>query len=105
MKFTFKTEKPTGRHKSLYPDIHYIKLHGHEVGVISHVYPFEIRLKVVKKDINEDGNPNCVWRWVTLAKKSNDLTEAKEYLNNHIETIMELCQLYMTPTEAKIINL
>jgi hypothetical protein len=99
MKFTFKTEKPTGKHQSLYPDIHYIKLQGHEVGVISHAYPFEIRLKVVKKDINEDGNPHCVWRWLTLAKESDSLVEAQTYLNNHIEVILELCQLYMTPKE------
>jgi hypothetical protein len=99
MKFTFKTEKPTGKHKSLYPDTHYIKLQGHEVGVISHAYPFEIRLKVVKKDINEDSNPNCVWRWLTLARPSDSLVEAQAYLNRHIGTIMELCELYMTPKE------
>lgn len=26
MKFTFKTEKPTGRYRSFYPDHHYVKL-------------------------------------------------------------------------------
>jgi hypothetical protein len=96
MKFTFKTEKATGKWKAFEPDWHYIKLRRKEIGTISDQCPYKIRLRVVKQDINEDGNPNCVWRWITLAKKSNDLTEAKEYLNNHIETIMELCELYMT---------
>jgi hypothetical protein len=105
MKFTFKKEKATGKWKSFDHDWHWIKLKKKEVGTISDSPPFHIRLMVIKKDINEDGNPNCVWRWITLAKESNSIGEAKDYLNNHIETIMELCELYMPPTEAKIINL
>jgi hypothetical protein len=49
-----------------------IKVNGKVCGYISHPSAFSrdknirIRFSVVKDDINEDGNPNSVWKWITL---------------------------------------
>jgi hypothetical protein len=96
MKFTFKTEKSTGRYSAFYPDNHYIKLNKKQVGKISDKKPYLIRLSVVKKDINEDGNPNCKWKWITLKKESKSLQEAKDFLNETIEAIMCAYELHLS---------
>jgi hypothetical protein len=44
-------------------------------------------LQVIKKDINEDGNINCEWRWITLKKESETLQEAQDWLNQNFEKI------------------
>jgi hypothetical protein len=51
---------------------------------------------VIKSDINEDGNPNCKWKWIKLGKKSESLQEAKEFLNENIETIMAKYNLHFS---------
>lgn len=80
MKFTFKTEKPTGRYRSFFSESHDIKLKKMKVGSIVDI-TWQIRLMVLKDDINEDGNPNCEWKWITLKKESASLQEAKDWLN------------------------
>lgn len=55
---------------------------------------WDIRLQVVKKDINEDGNSNCSWKWIKLKKKSESLQEAKDFLNENIDQILKLYNLY-----------
>ena len=90
MKFTFKTDKPTGQYSSFYPNQNYIKLKGIKVGVIGDKLPHRIRLMCYKKDITEDGNPNCKWEWITLKHKSTTLKEAKEFLNKNIDAILSL---------------
>jgi hypothetical protein len=52
-------------------------------------------LKIDKMDINEDGNPNCSWRWITLKKQSGSLQTAKDWLNEHIEDIMIKYKLHI----------
>lgn len=94
MKFTFKTEKPTGSYKSFFSDYHYIKLKKKEVGTITDK-TYKIRLKVWKADINEDGNPNCKWKWITLKKESKTLQEAKDFLNENIKLITTEKKLYL----------
>ena len=86
-KFTFKTERPTGKWKSFSATWYYIKLDGKEVGSIGEDKPHKIRLMVVKDDINSDGNPNCPWKWITLKKESETMDAAKEWLNNNIAEI------------------
>ena len=86
-KFTFKTIKATGKYSSFYNDYHIIKLNKKEVGSIGSKYPHKIRLMVVKEDINEDGNPNCDWKWITLRKENNSVKEAKEFINRVSEKI------------------
>ncbi len=95
MQFTFKTEKPTGKWKAFQSDQHYIKFKGKEVGEIGHEHPFTIRLMVIKDDINEDKNTNCKWKWIKLSKKSESLMEAKDFLNNKIDSIMEKYNLHL----------
>jgi hypothetical protein len=93
MKFTFKTQKSTGRYRSFFPPSYYIKLNKIECGLIvgSNNYcdipPYKIRLQVIKSDIMEDGNPNCDWKWITLKKESSSIQEAKDFLNDHFESI------------------
>jgi len=70
MKFTFKTEKPTGAYRSFFSENHYIKLNKKQVGAIAD-RTWKIRLMVFKDDINEDGNANCQWKWISLKKESS----------------------------------
>lgn len=86
-RFTFKTECSTGKYRSFYPDSHYIKLNKIVCGKIEDKLPYTIRLQVIKTNINEDGNPNCAWRWVTFKKEFNTLKDAKEWLNRNFEEI------------------
>ncbi len=53
-KFTFKTEKPTGKWKSFSNSNHYIKLNGKEVGTIAHETPFRLSFMVMKTDADKD---------------------------------------------------
>jgi len=93
MKFTFKTEKPTGKYISFYNDHHLIKFKRIKVDYFSNEPFYKINLKVIKKDIDEDGNPNCKWKWITLKKESESLQEAKDYLNQNIDKILEKYEL------------
>lgn len=94
MKFTFTTEHPTGAYRSFYSSSHHIKLKKKKCGLISGK-TLEISLMVVKTDINEDGNPNCTWKWITLAKNSNTLQEAKDWLNDNIASILAKYQIHL----------
>ncbi len=85
--FTFKTEKPTGRYCSFQSDNHFVKLNKVVVGKIIDKIPFKIKLMVVKKDILEDGEPNCNWKWITFKHESKSLKEAKEFLKTNYELI------------------
>ena len=90
MKFTFKKYIPTGRYRSFERDYHEIKLKNQVVGNIKESrkdYKFSIRLMVDKKDITEDGNPNCIWKNIIFKKKFNKVDEAKEWLNNNFDRI------------------
>ena len=93
-KFTFKTKKATGRYRSFFHDYHIIKLKQKEVGSINDKYPHKIRLMVVKKDINEDGNANCKGKWITLKKESASLQDAKNFLNDMRDLILSKFELH-----------
>lgn len=87
--FTFKTDKPTGKYRSFYRPFHYIKLNKKKVGSIDDKSPHFIRLQVIKKDINEDGNPNCEWKWICLKKQFQSVDEAKAFLKEKFYEIIE----------------
>jgi len=89
MKFTFKTEKAKGQWRAFSNDDIIIKLNKKECGNIDCRKPFKIRLQVLKKDILEDGNKNCKWRWITLKHESESVQDAKDWLNNNIEMITQ----------------
>ena len=93
--FTFKTEKATGMHASFYSDHHYIKLKKKKVGSIDDKFPHKIRLQVKKKDINEDGNPNCEWKRIILKRESNSVSDAKQFLKDNFAEIIEKYEIYL----------
>lgn len=93
-KFTFKTTKPTGQWSWLSEPSHAIKIGKIKVGSIDNSAPHTIRLQKIKADIMEDGNPNCVWRWVKLKAQFKSIEEAKEFLNSNYEAIIKL-NLYL----------
>lgn len=92
-KFTFKTVTPTGKWKSFDKNQYLIKYNNEEVGRITD-NEWKIKLTIIKDDINSDGNPNCTWKWITLGKKSESLQEAKDFLNQNIDKILEKYNLY-----------
>jgi len=94
--FTFKTQKATGMHACFYPDQHYIKLKKKRVGSIDDIFPHKIRLKVNKKDINEDDRPNCEWKWIILKRESNSVADAKQFLRENYEAIIKMHELYLS---------
>ena len=95
MKFTFKTEHPTGRYKSFYNDTIHIKYNKIECGVIGESKPHHIMLKIIKKDIMEDGNPNRIWRWMTFKKDFESIQDAKNWINQYKKQILNKYNLYL----------
>lgn len=94
--FTFKTERRTGPYRSFFPNTYRIKYHKKQVGNITDSEPHKIRLMVIKKDIMEDGNSNCEWKWITLKKDFTSVDEAKIFLNLNIDAILNKYELYET---------
>ena len=92
MKFTFKTNKPTGRWRCFDPVHTEIKLNKICVGWISSS-DYKIWLSVKKKDIMEDGNSNCAYKNIGLKKNSSSLQEVKDFLNDNIDEILEKWEL------------
>lgn len=92
--FTFKTNKPTGAYKSFFSATHNIKLNGLVVGELIDGEEVKIRFRTVKADINEDKNPNCVWKWVTLKKKFASLHEAKAFIKENNNALQEAINLF-----------
>ena len=88
IKFTFKTTRPTGSYAWLHKPYYDVLLNKNKVGAIDPEKPYTINLMVVKKDILEDGNPNCPWKWIHLKKESESLDEAKIFLNENIEPLL-----------------
>jgi len=91
-KFTFKTEKPTGKWRSFAEDHNAIKFSGKEVGLITSK-PHRIKLMVEKADIMEDKNPNCSWKWITLKPEFNTIDEAKNFIINYADAITSKWEL------------
>lgn len=89
-KFTFKTEKPTGKWRSFGKDRYIIKLDGKQVGNITNSPAHIIYLAVIKADINEDGNPNCIFKNIRLKETHLTVEDAKVWLNTNIEDVLKL---------------
>ena len=86
--FIFKTIKPTGKWKSFQDDETIIKFEKKEVGNIDSNKPHRIRLMAEKGEMENDPNPNCSWRWVTLAKDFESIDEAKEFIKDKKDIIL-----------------
>lgn len=93
--FTFKTNKPTGPYRSFYDPTHTIKIKKVEVGSIHQQSPHRISLKVTKSSIDEDGNANCPWKWITLKKEFASVEEVKSFLKEHFMDITKKYNIWM----------
>ena len=94
-KFTFKTIKPTGKWKSFDNDVILIKLNKKECGAIEPTHPHKIRLMVVKDDINEDGNTNCIWKWITFKNEFKTIKDSKLFLNKYFIPITSKYNIHL----------
>ena len=94
MKFTFKTDKPTGSYASFFSSHHHIKLNKQNCGSIEDKKPYKIRFQVIKEDIMEDGNPICPWKWIVLKKDSETLQESKDFVNENFDAIMQKYKIF-----------
>lgn len=100
MKVTFKLHpKETGlaavAHSRRGADI---KIKGKKVGII---HPpswckesYTIQFMIVKADIMEDRNPNCIWRNITLNAKFSELEDAKQFVIDNINSIVKKYTLF-----------
>lgn len=95
MKFTFKTEQPTGRYRSFFSASHDIKLGGVVCGSIDDETPHTVKFMKWKDDIMEDGNPNCQWKWVRLKRKFSSVFEAKEFVKENSEEIQSQIKVFI----------
>lgn len=93
MGFTSKTIQPTGKWKSFQKPYHIIKYNGKEVGEIENDH-FKIGLMVKKKDLNEDKNPNCEWKWIRFRGKFNSVKDAILFLNDNDWLVFEKYTLH-----------
>jgi hypothetical protein len=91
MKLSFKTTKPTGKYRWLDKPTTYIILDSKNVGMFGEDTEGKtiIKLQIIKDDINSDGNPNCNWKWINLAKKLESIEEGKEWIKANIKVITE----------------
>jgi hypothetical protein len=96
MKLTFKKHIATGRYRSFESESHEIKLKGKMIGHISEVSgrwtsgddpdvgKFKVSLAIKKEVTDEDLSE---FKWVYLKKRFDNAKEAREWLNEHIDSI------------------
>lgn len=94
MKFTFRKQSKIGGIAGVgYPERSVdIRLHNRTIGAINapnwQNSNWEIWLSVLKKNINEDGNPNCEWKNICLGFIPT-LEEAECFLQKNINKILK----------------
>lgn len=88
-KFTFKTNKPTGKYRSF--DVTYIdiKLNKLIVGGIYEPSYLSKETKVRIRFVIEDKTLKCGFKWVTLKASFDDLLEAKNYVIQRAQNIQK----------------
>jgi len=86
-KFTFKKEK--GGAYDVY-DTTIIKLAGKECGTIvgNQLNGYKVHVMVTKNDVFTDDNPNCAWKWITIARKFPKESDARAALNDCFDSIV-----------------
>lgn len=104
--FSFKKDIPSGRYRSFEAQNNYdIRLNKKVVGAIMQIRTigpnkdedegkFLLRLMVNKKDPMEDRNPNCVWKWITLKRRFESAEEAKQFVLDGAERLMQQFDLH-----------
>jgi hypothetical protein len=99
-KFTFKVNRPTGKYKSFSNTYVEIKLDGCVVGSFSESAinnSSVIAFHVIKEDILEDGNPNCIWKSRFIKNPNNKIKDTQKFLNENFHIIIEKFNLYKSP--------
>lgn len=56
---------------------------------------WKIGFMVIKKDIMEDGNKNCVWKWVRFKVEFEKEELGRIWVRDNIEGIMSRYELYL----------
>lgn len=49
---------------------------------------------VTKEDIMEDGNQNCVWRWIKIKKEFSSVKDAKAWVIENSIIIQESINIF-----------
>jgi hypothetical protein len=106
----FKTNKPSGKWAWTYNPSYDVIINGSNVGTILHksIHDRTERLeigvgfRVVKNDISEDGNFNCIWKTVFLKARFETVDEMKDFISKHLDGIV-LMRLYDVNKEKEII--
>lgn len=98
----FKVNRPTGKWAWTSNPTYNVIINKVDVGTITFLSNFDktnrlpigINLRVFKKDILEDGNTNCVWRTISLKPRFNTVDEAKLFLKEKLDPIVNQFLLY-----------
>ena len=94
--FTFKTEKPEGRYRSFFRTTHHIKLNKINVGQIDFRNgKWKVSFMLIKSDIMEDDNPNCVWMWKRLVPEFDNVEQAKSWVKVNSDYIQQTLPIYI----------
>ena len=59
-------------------------------------HSWKVRFSVVKKDIGEDGNLNCDWKWIKLKKEFETEPEAREAVKKALPKIIETYEFHFS---------
>ncbi len=84
-----KINYPTGQYSAFHDPIIDLKYGKSEIGLLDYEKPHKIHLQVIKEDINEDGNSNSEWKWITLKAKFGSLDEARKFLKEKTKSILD----------------
>jgi hypothetical protein len=93
-KFTFKTTYPEGKYRAFSSSYHEIKLDKKVVGTITDDHLPRVKLMVMKSNVELSSNPNCKWEWVTLKGNHETIQHAKDFVNKHIDAILDKFELH-----------
>lgn len=93
--FKFKTKKEKDKWAWLQAPTHKVFYGKHWVGTIADEKPHYIKLMVIKTELLTDNNPNCNWLWITLSKKSDNLKDAQEFLNQVFFKLLDKYSFYL----------
>lgn len=96
-KFTFKTDKPTGRYRSFFTTSYSIKIKNATVGSLEEPEngkKWRIRLMVIKDEVSQP-DVNCEWKWINLKYEADTIEDAKQWLNNNFKAITDKWSLPM----------
>ena len=94
----FKTNKISGKWAWTTNPTYDVIINGSNVGTISHKSVFDkdeklevgVGFRVVKNDILEDGNSNCIWKTVFLKARFKTVQETKDFITRHLDVIVTM---------------